>query len=67
MEPLKNKYYFDGLHKRKIYGIRKPNLEGIVSKYILERTKQFIQVQILFLGKYYMWINILPSELVKIK
>ena len=67
MEPLKNKVYFDGQHKTPIYGVRRPIIDRTRSQYIQDRMKQFIQVKILFIGKYYMWINILSSELVKIK
>ena len=66
MEPLKNKVYFDGLLKIRVYGVRQPDLSMITSKFMLERMKRFIQVQILFIDELF-WINILPSELVKVK
>jgi hypothetical protein len=62
-------YYFDGIHKVRIYGIREFILaeEHKNNSYMIKRTKNWIQVKIHFLGMSYEWINISRYELMMFK
>lgn len=62
----RNAVYFDGVHKIKVFGIRSVSIPS-QNKFLVARTKNFIQVKIYFLGQFYMWINIARRELLFLK